>query len=147
MTSAAHKFSLRVYYEDTDLAGIVYYANYLKYIERARSELLRELGISQAEMKERDGLVFVVARVEADYVSPARYDDELVVETRVKRIGGARMELLQDVLREGDSLFRSVVTIACLDTRHVPRRIPPSVRDRFANADESSSHKGKRVSS
>ena len=77
-----HLFNLRVYYEDTDLAGIVYYANYLKFIERARSEWVRDLGIDQAQMK-AEGLVFAVRRVVADYLLPARYDDLLCVETKL----------------------------------------------------------------
>ena len=88
-----HNFSIRVYYEDTDLAGIVYYANYLKFIERARSEWVRGLGIDQVQMK-ADGIVFAVRRVEADYLLPAKYDDELVVETTMAEGSGVRLCLL-----------------------------------------------------
>ncbi|MCV6597050.1 MAG: YbgC/FadM family acyl-CoA thioesterase, partial [Mangrovicoccus sp.] len=73
--SAPHRFALRVYYEDTDLAGIVYYANYLRYIERARSEFVRSLGLDQVQLKAQTGVVFAVRRVEADYLTPARFDD------------------------------------------------------------------------
>ncbi len=76
----AHRFTLRVYYEDTDLAGIVYYANYLKFIERARSEWVRELGVDQRAMKADAGLVFAVRRLEADYLAPARFDDGAIRE-------------------------------------------------------------------
>jgi acyl-CoA thioester hydrolase len=76
-----HRHPVRVYYEDTDLAGIVYYANYLRFLERGRSEMVREAGISQLEMKAQ-GLVFAVRRVEADYLRPAHFEDELIVETR-----------------------------------------------------------------
>ena len=85
-----HCFPVRVYYEDTDLAGIVYYANYLKFIERARSEWVRDLGINQVQMK-AEGLVFAVRRVEADYLAPARYDDELIVETTMQTGSGVRL--------------------------------------------------------
>ena len=72
-----HQFTLRVYYEDTDLAGIVYYANYLKFIERARTEWVRGLGVDQGRLRAEDGVVFAVRRVEADYLRPAKFDDEL----------------------------------------------------------------------
>jgi len=77
-----HEFPIRVYYEDTDLGGIVYYANYLKFIERARTEWVRALGIDQTRLKAEEGILFAVRRIEADYLKPARFDDELVVETR-----------------------------------------------------------------
>ena len=118
-----HRFPIRVYYEDTDLAGIVYYANYLKFIERARSEWLRELGVDQLRMKAA-GLVFAVRRVEADYLSPARFDDELIVTTAPHRITPARIELDQQVLRGDDMLFRARVTLACLGPDMRPRRLP-----------------------
>ena len=79
-----HIFPIRVYYEDTDLAGIVYYANYLKFIERARSEWVRSLGIDQNQLHEEDDVVFAVRRVEADYLQPAHFDDELTVETSLE---------------------------------------------------------------
>ena len=100
-----HRFDLRVYYEDTDLAGIVYYANYLKFIERARTEFVREMGIDQTALKAEEGIVFAVRRVEADYLSPGRFDDELVVETTTEAVTGARIVLKQEVLRDGETLF------------------------------------------
>ncbi len=87
----SHRFALRVYYEDTDLAGIVYYANYLKFIERARSEWVRGLGVDQARLRAESGIVFAVRRVEADYLRPAVFDDLLEVETRLVETGGARI--------------------------------------------------------
>ncbi|QPM88927.1 tol-pal system-associated acyl-CoA thioesterase [Pseudooceanicola algae] len=123
-----HRFSLRVYYEDTDLAGIVYYANYLKFIERARSEWVRSLGIDQAVMKSRDGIVFAVRHIEADYLSPAKFDDELVVETTPEAVTGARIVLKQEVLCGGDILFSSHITLVALsDTGH-PVRLPADIR-------------------
>ncbi|MYF88382.1 MAG: YbgC/FadM family acyl-CoA thioesterase, partial [Boseongicola sp. SB0676_bin_33] len=89
-----HCFKIRVYYEDTDLAGIVYYANYLKFIERARTEWVRERGVDQAKLKEGHGIVFAVRRVEADYLAPARFNDDLVVETRLSSHSGARIGLV-----------------------------------------------------
>ena len=122
-----HRFPVRVYYEDTDLAGIVYYANYLKFIERARSEWVRDLGIDQVEMKQ-DGLVFAVRRVEADYHSPARYDDELVVETTMQTGSGVRLVVRQDVKRGEELLFSALVTIICMTAQGAVARLPAVIR-------------------
>ncbi|KNG94783.1 tol-pal system-associated acyl-CoA thioesterase [Pseudaestuariivita atlantica] len=124
----AHSFQCRVYYEDTDLAGIVYYANYLKFIERARSEWVRELGVDQTALK-AEGVVFAVRRVEADYLSPARFDDVLEVATRVRKVTAARIELEQDVSRGDEVLFASVVTLVCLSEAGAPVRLPEGVRN------------------
>lgn len=126
-----HRFECRVYYEDTDLAGIVYYANYLRFIERARSEMLRELGIDQAAMKAQTGVVFAVRQVRADYLAAARYDDLLTVETRVLRVAGARVVLGQDVVRGGETLFSSEITIVALKEGGLPARLPEPVRAAF----------------
>ena len=123
-----HRYALRVYYEDTDLAGIVYYANYLRFIERARTEWVRELGIDQGRLKAREGVVFAVRRVEADYLSPARFDDVLEVETEVLTATAARVVLSQRVLRAGEALFSSVVTIVALTESGRPARLPAEFR-------------------
>lgn len=122
-----HRFPVRVYYEDTDLAGIVYYANYLKFIERGRSEWLRDLGINQAKMKETSGNVFAVRRVEADYLRPARFDEELTVTTAIAGATAARVVLKQAVLRGEEILFNAAVTIVCLDDKGRPSRLPVSL--------------------
>ena len=123
----AHTFSLRVYYEDTDMAGIVYYANYLRYIERARSDWVREMGIDQLQMK-ADGVVFAVRRIEADYVSPAQFDDELEVRTSLASIGPARMVMAQQVWRGDTLLFEAGVTIVCINASGKPVRLPAKLR-------------------
>jgi len=123
----SHLFPIRVYYEDTDLAGIVYYANYLKFIERARSEWVRALGIDQVQMK-ADGLVFVVRRVEADYLSPAHYDDELFVETTMQTGSGVRLVVQQDVKRGDEVLFSALVTIICMTADGAVARLPAAIR-------------------
>lgn len=122
-----HQFPIRVYYEDTDLAGIVYYANYLKFIERARSEWVRELGVNQVAMK-AEGLVFAVRRVEADYLAPAHYDDTLVVETGVEQVSAARLVVRQDVRRDDTTLFSALVTIICMNASGAPVRLPAMFR-------------------
>ncbi len=123
-----HTFSLRVYYEDTDLAGIVYYANYLKFIERARSEYLRDLGVDQVALRAGLGVVFAVRRIAADYLNPARYDDLLVVLTRPLTISGARVDLGQDITRDGTRVFAAKVTVVALRANGRPTRIPADVR-------------------
>ncbi len=123
-----HRFTCRVYYEDTDLAGIVYYANYLKFIERARTEWIRALGIDQTALKRDEGIVFAVRRVEADYLSPARFDDEVTVETALIEITGARIVLSQNVLRGAETLFRSTVTLVALTDAGRPARLTKDLR-------------------
>ena len=91
--------TIRVYYEDTDMAGVVYYANYLKYLERGRSDAVRAAGMEQLAMRDVHDLVFVVRRVEADYLRPARFDDVLTVETGLGEMSGARFVMPQRVLR------------------------------------------------
>jgi acyl-CoA thioester hydrolase len=126
-----HRFTCRVYYEDTDLAGIVYYANYLKFIERGRTEALRELGIHQTELRDRTGIVFAVRRVAVDYLRPARFEDQLVVTTTLLALGGASLDLAQDVLRDDTLLARCRVTIAALGAAGRPARLPAAIRDRL----------------
>lgn len=127
-----HRFALRVYYEDTDLAGIVYYANYLKFIERARSEWVASLGVDQMALKARDGIVFAVRRVEADFLRPARFGDDLVVETLLHSLGGARILLDQTVLRGAERLFSASVTLVCLTDDGHAARLPPDLRARLS---------------
>ena len=127
-----HLFQTRVYYEDTDLAGIVYYANYLKFIERARTEWVAGLGIDQMALKAAAGIVFAVRRVEADFLRPARFGDDLTVETVLTTIGGARLVLDQAVTRGGARLFTAVVTLVCLTDDGHAARLPAEVRTRLA---------------
>lgn len=126
-----HQFKIRIYYEDTDLAGIVYYANYLRFIERARSEWLREMGVDQRALK-ADGVVFVVRRVEADYLAPARFDDVITVTTTLADMGRARATLQQDVTCGGTLLFQARVILACINEAGRPARFPAQVATGFA---------------
>lgn len=123
-----HQFPIRVYYEDTDMAGIVYYANYLRYIERARSDWVRDIGVDQNAMRD-EGQVFAVRRVEADYLGSARFDDELTVETAINTVTGARLVLDQRVKRDEEVLFEAQVTIVCLSDG-MPTRLPANFRRR-----------------
>jgi acyl-CoA thioester hydrolase len=126
-----HQITIRVYYEDTDLAGVVYYANYLRFIERGRTEALRDLGVDQTALKRDRGLVFVVRRLTIDYLAPALFDDLLEIRTRVSRLRGASLEMAQEVWRGETCLCRAAVTVACIDAAGRPRRLPGDVRDRL----------------
>lgn len=119
-----HTFVLRVYYEDTDLAGIVYYANYLKFIERARSEWVRSLGVDQTQLRAQHGLVFAVRRVEADFLRPAHFDDSLTVDTHLRSHSAARLFLDQTVRRGDEIVFTAQVTLVCLTSKGTPTRLP-----------------------
>ena len=121
-----HRFQTTVHYEDTDLSGFVYHANYLKFIERARSDWVRRLGLDQNAMRAA-GLVFAVTRSEADFLAPARLDDRLDVETRIAGRGAARLVLDQSVDRAGQTLFRARVTLVCMTVAGRPRRLPPGL--------------------
>ena len=129
-----HIFPLRVYYEDTDLAGIVYYANYLKFIERARSEWVRGLGIDQALLRAKQGIVFAVRRVEADYLRPAVFDDVLSVQTVLADHSGTRLVLNQAVLRGAQTLFTARVTLVCLTAAGTATRFPTALRTALTGA-------------
>lgn len=125
-----HLFDVRVYYEDTDMAGIVYHANYLKFIERARSDWVKDQGLDQNAMREEDGIVFVVRRIEADYLGMAKYDDALQVLTTVKSMTGVRLIMTQEVMRGEECVFRAEVTAVCVTTSGSPARLPEGLRRR-----------------
>jgi acyl-CoA thioester hydrolase len=125
---AVHRMPLRVYYEDTDAAGIVYYANYLKFAERGRTEMMRELGFAHSGIAEETGIVFTVRRCAADYRAAARLDDMLTVETRIQEIGAATLSLDQQIRREGETIVALHVLVACVGRDGRPRRVPPGLR-------------------
>jgi len=124
----SHRFPIRVYYEDTDMGGIVYHANYLKFIERARSDWVREMGVDQMAMKEDEGVVFAVRRVEGDYLQTARFDDRLEVCTTLQQVTGARLVLEQQVMRDDEVIFSATVTIVCISETGYPARLPANIR-------------------
>jgi acyl-CoA thioester hydrolase len=129
----AYLYPVRVYYEDTDAAGLVYYANYLKFAERARTEMLRRLGIEQQRLRAESGILFVVRRCTIDFLAPARLDDDLAVETRLAALGGASLDIDQDVVRDGDKLVRLAVRIACIGSSGRPHRLPPVLKAALAS--------------
>ncbi len=124
-----HRMPMRVYYEDTDASGIVYYANYLKFIERARTDLLRILDITHSETMAEEGVAFAVRRCEIDYLAPARLDDELEIESRFVAVRGASLDAVQTVKRDGDDIAVAMLQIACIDSAGRPHRLPTPVRE------------------
>jgi acyl-CoA thioester hydrolase len=120
-------FAIRVFYEDTDFSGHVYHANYLKYCERARSGYLRDQGVDQNAMF-ADGSAFVVRKMDCEFLRPAKFDDELEVETSLIEMGGARFELAQFVKRGGEVLFSARVTVAIIGKEGRPQRVPDAIR-------------------
>jgi acyl-CoA thioester hydrolase len=130
-TDGVHVFPIRVYYEDTDALGIVYYVNYLKFAERARTEMLRRLGHGQADLIDQQGIGFTVRRCEVDFLAPARLDDALEVHTRLTDLKGASLNLEQTVKRDGADLARLKLKIACVDTAGRATSVPDTIRNLF----------------
>ncbi|HWD57413.1 MAG TPA: tol-pal system-associated acyl-CoA thioesterase [Stellaceae bacterium] len=129
MTGAAsHEFPLRVYYEDTDAAGMVYHANYLKFAERGRSEMLRSLGFPHRKLGGEDGVGFAVRRCTIDYLAPARLEDALTVVTTLTDIGAATLKARQEIRRDGELLADLDILVACIGRDGRPRRLPSALR-------------------
>ncbi len=137
--AGVHSMMLRVYYEDTDVGGLVYYANYLKFAERARTEWLRALGFGNSGLAESAGASWVVRRCEIDYLRPARLDDEVEVRTRVVALGGASADLEQIVLRGAVDLARLLLRLAFVTPAGKPRRLPAALRVAMQNVMQPSS--------
>ena len=129
--AGVHRIRIRVYYEDTDAAGIVYHAAYLAFAERARTEMLRCLDLDHATLRARFGLTFAVRRCSVDYRAPARLDDLLEIRTRVVRLGGASLELEQRVLRAAQLLTHLDVRLALLGAQLRPARLPSQLVGAF----------------
>ena len=126
-----HRFALRVYFEDTDVAGIVYYANYLRFMERARSDMLRSIGVDQREALEGGEGVYAVADLSIRYRAPAKLDDELLVESEVREVRAASCLIHQRVMRSAVILTDAVVTAAFLSPEGRPRRQPRAWVEKF----------------
>ncbi len=130
-SSSGHTYPLRVYYEDTDAGGVVYYANYLKFAERARSELLRQLGIEHGPPGGGQSVAFAVRQCNADYLKPARLDDSLEVLTEIDEVRGASVHMSQTVRRGDADLVRMKLRIACLGEDGHAARLPKAARQRL----------------
>jgi len=130
--AARFVWPVRVYWEDTDAGGIVYYANYMKFMERARTEWLRSLGVEQSALAEQHGVAFVVRSMVIDYLKAGRFDDELQVSVELSAVGAGQIDLVQRVLRGEELLATAAVKIACVGLRTVrPTRIPQPLATRI----------------
>lgn len=124
-------FQCRVYYEDTDFAGIVYYANYLKFIERARSEWVRSLGLDQNVLRKDHGIVFAVRKVEADYLKSAKFDELLLISTELQKKTRVRLNFSQEIYRDSDLIFRANLVIVPLSVAGGLVKLPKIIFDQF----------------
>jgi len=132
VSALAHSFPLRVFYEDTDAGGMVYHANYLKFAERGRSEMLRSLGFPHRKLGAEQGVGFAVRRCAVEYRAPARLEDALTVDTRLTEIGAATLNLHQQVCRDGQVLADLEILVACIGRDGKPRRLPSALRAALA---------------
>ena len=129
---------VRIYYEDTDSGGVVYHTNYLKYLERTRTELLRSFGFEQDQLKQQDNIIFAVRAINVDYLKPARFNDQLMVGATIGRIGPASIQFSQSITRETDSslICQAEVKIACLTADSLrPCPIPEKITREISHAD------------
>jgi acyl-CoA thioester hydrolase len=129
-TQNEFSWPVRVYYEDTDAGGVVYYANYLRYLERARTELLRSLGFEQDKLKQDQGIIFAVRSVSIEYLKPAVFNDTLSVSATISRLARASFTFQQNIMRPSDNtlISNAVVKIACIDaSQFIPTKLPKAV--------------------
>jgi acyl-CoA thioester hydrolase len=124
-------FQCRVYYEDTDLAGIVYYANYLKFIERARSEWVRNLGLDQNVLRKDHGIVFAVRKMEADYLKSAKFDELLLISTELQKKTRVRLNFSQEIYSGSDLIFRANLVVVPLSVAGGLVKLPKIIFDQF----------------
>ena len=120
---------IRIYFEDTDSGGVVYHSNYLKFMERARTEWLRSIGIDQRHLKQDNHIMVVVHRIDMQFKLPARFNDDLIVKSELKNIGSSKIEFRQMIYRNDEMLIDASVDIACIDSeKFKPVRIPPTIK-------------------
>ena len=132
MVNAQFRWPVRVYWEDTDAGGIVFYANYLKFFERARTEWLRSFGVEQQQLKQTTGGMFVVSETTVKYLHPARLDDELIVTASLQQIGRASMTIIQQVFLKNTMICGGTIRIGWVDAATLqPARIPQQIFDKF----------------
>ncbi len=132
--ATAFRLAIRIYWEDTDAAGIVFYANYLKFFERARTEWLRSLGFDQERLRAETGIAFVVAETTVRYRLPARLDDMLDITVRVVHLGQASLEVMQEAWRGSDLLAEGTIRVGCVELGTFrPRRVPDDILSKIKN--------------
>ncbi len=121
-------FNLKIYYEDTDSGGVVYYANYLKFIERARTNLIKELGFSLKKLNSDYDCSFIVRKLRCDYIQSAKLEDELVIHSKILEIKNASFQIEQNILRDDQIIFTSEVLMACINSLGQPKKIPEELK-------------------
>ena len=128
-----YNYFIRVYYEDTDAGGIVYYANYFKFIERARTEYLREIGLIQSEIADQYKLIFVVRNIFAEFIKPAKLDDLLEVKTNFIRFGMVSIKVVQEIFLNENKLFEAEVKLGIVDIKGKPKKLPIELKEKLEN--------------
>ena len=140
-----HVLPLRVYYEDTDAAGIVYYANWLRFLERGRTELLRLLGQEHSALRDERGVHWVVRRCTIDYLKPARLDETIEVVTRCGELRGASLDMIQQARRGEETLVRAELVVACMGADGRPVRLPQHLRTALAQVSSGGSPRSRHI--
>lgn len=129
MVALVHHWPIRIYYEDTDSGGVVYHSNYLKFMERARTEWLRDFEIDQKALKNNLNLMFVVHEIDIKFTRPAVFNDEIVVQTNLEKMGSVKIELEQKIFRSSELLIESRVVVASVNSISMkPMRIPNEIK-------------------
>ncbi len=126
-----YDFPVRVYYDDTDAGGVVYHANYLKFAERARTEYLRHIGFENTQIRDEHGIIIVVKTLEAEYLSPSRLDDFLIVQTRLLSVKNTSFVMEQKAIRDGTCVFSMNIVLVCVNEAGRPSKIPDAVKNAF----------------
>jgi acyl-CoA thioester hydrolase len=120
-------FSVRVYYEDTDSGGVVYYANYLKFTERARTNMIQELGFTLNQLHDDHDCIFIVKKVNCEYLQSAKLEDFLEIQSSIIQVKNASFELEQNILRDGKIIFQSNIIMVCVNSQGQPKKIPEKI--------------------
>ncbi len=144
-SDGAHVLPLRIYYEDTDAAGIVYYANWLRFLERGRTELLRLLGQEHSALRDERGVHWVVRRCTIDYLKPARLDETIEVVTRCGELRGASLDMIQQARRGEEILVRAEIVVACMGASGRPVRLPQYLRTALAQVSSGGSPRSRHI--
>ena len=129
------QYTFKIYYEDTDSGGVVYYANYLKFIERARTEMINELGFTLTTLLKDYDRLFLVKKIECDYIESCKLEDRLNVQSRVLLLKNASFELEQNILKQNNFIFRSKILMVCVNSRGAPFKIPSELHSLMKNKD------------
>ena len=129
------QYTLKIYYEDTDAGGVVYYANYLKFIERARTEMINKLGFTLATLLKEYDRLFLVKKIECDYIESCKLEDRLNIQSKVLVLKNASFELEQNILKQNKIIFRSKIVMVCVNSQGAPSKIPNELHSLMKNKD------------